>query len=123
MVDIVCDTSFIMVLASRPLRKLDVLENNIGKIDFVVPSIVIDELNRLVKSDSAKRANAAKLALKISTKFKTLELRGGSADEAIIDYASKHRCYVATIDGVLKNKLKDSSVDVITLVQDNVIVA
>ena len=123
MVDIICDTSFIMVLASKPLKKLDVLENNIGGINFVVPSIVIDELNRLVNTASAKRANAAKLALEVAKKFKTVELQGGSADETIMDYASKYRCYVATIDNVLKNKLMSNGIDVITLVQDNVIVA
>lgn len=123
MVEIICDTSFLIVLASKPIKKLDVLEDNIGKIDFVIPSIVIDELNKLVSSASAKRANAAKLALELSKRFKTVELQGGSADEVIVDYASKHRCYVATIDSALKNKLKSNGIDVITLVQDRIIVA
>jgi len=123
LVDIICDTSFLIVLASKPIQKLEVLENNIGKIDFVIPSIVIDELNNLVSTASAKRANAAKLALELAKKFKTIALQGKSADESIVDYASKHRCYVATIDNVLKNKLKNNGIDVITLVKDRIIVA
>jgi hypothetical protein len=123
LVEIICDTSFLIILASKPIKKLDVLEDNIGKIDFVIPTIVIDELNNLVKTASPKRANAAKLALELSRRFKTVELQGGSADEVIVDYASKHRCYVATIDSALKNKLKSNGIDVITLVQDRIIVA
>ena len=123
MVEVICDTSFLIVLASKPIKKLDVLENNIGKIDFIVPSTVIDELKNLVSTASAKRANAAKLALELAKRFKTIALQGKSADEVIIDYASKHRCYVATIDNVLKNKLKRNGIDVIILVQDRIIVA
>lgn len=123
MVDIICDTSFLIVLASRPIKKLDVLENNIGKIDFIIPSIVIDELNYLLSTASAKRSNAAKLALELAKRFKTISLHGKSADEVILDYASKHRCYVATIDNTLKNRLKSNGIDVVTLVQDRVIVA
>jgi len=123
LVEVICDTSFLIVLASKPIKKLDVLENNIGKIDFIVPSTVIDELKNLVSTASAKRANAAKLALELAKRFKTIALQGKSADEVIIDYASKHRCYVATIDNVLKNKLKRNGIDVIILVQDRIIVA
>jgi hypothetical protein len=112
-----------MVLVSKPLKKLDVLEDNIGRIEFVVPTVVIDELKNLMKSGSAKKANAARLALNVVEKFRKVRLEAGSADEAIIEYALKHRCYVATIDNMLKNKLKDNGIDVITLVKDNVIVA
>jgi len=121
--DVVCDTSFLIVLASKPIKKLDVLENNLGKIDFVIPTIVIDELNNLASSATAKRANAAKLALELVKRFKTVELQGGSADDAIVDYASKHQCYIATIDNALKDKLKNNGIDVITLVNDRIIVA
>ena len=123
MVEVICDTSFLIILASKPIKKLDVLENNLGKIDFILPSIVIDELNKLASTASAKRANAAKIALELSKRFKTIELEGKSADEVIIDYASRHRCYVATIDSVMKNKLRSNGLDVITLVQDRIIVA
>jgi hypothetical protein len=123
LVDIICDTSFLIVLASKPIKKLDVLENNIGKIDFIIPTIVIDELNNLVSSATPKRANAARLALELATKFKTVSLQGKNADETIVDYASKHRCYVATIDNVLKDKLRNNRIDVITLVKDRVIIS
>ena len=123
MVDVICDTSFLIVLASRPIKKLDVLESNIGKIDFIIPSAVIDELKNLVSTASVKRANAAKLALELVKRFKTIGINGKGVDEAIVGYVSKHRCYVATIDNALKNKLKSNGIDVITLVKDRIIVA
>lgn len=123
MVDVICDTSFLIVLASKPIKKLDVLENNLGRIDFVIPTVVIDELKNLASTSTAKRANAARLALELVKRFKTVELQGGSADEVIVDYASKHRCYIATIDSALKDKLKNNGIDVITLVNDRIIVA
>ena len=123
MVDVICDTSFLIVLASKPIKRLDVLENNLGRIDFVIPTIVIDELKNLASTATAKRANAAKLALELAKRFKIIELQGGSADEVIVDYASKHRCYIATIDNALKYKLKNNGIDVITLVNDRIIVA
>jgi len=123
LVDVICDTSFLIVLASKPIKRLDVLENNLGRIDFVIPTIVIDELKNLASTATAKRANAAKLALELAKRFKIIELQGGSADEVIVDYASKHRCYIATIDNALKYKLKNNGIDVITLVNDRIIVA
>ncbi|MGH9922890.1 MAG: hypothetical protein ACRD38_09075 [Nitrososphaerales archaeon] len=55
MVDVICDTSFLIVLASKPIKKLDVLENNLGRIDFVIPTVVIDELKNL--SSASKLLN------------------------------------------------------------------
>lgn len=123
MVSILCDTSFLIVLASRPVKNLNVLESSIGKIDFVVPTVVIDELKHLVRIGSVKRANSARLALELAKNFKTIAIDGRSADGAIVDYTSKRRCYVATVDIDLKNKLKRNGISVITLVQDRIMLA
>lgn len=122
MVEVICDTSFLIVLASKPVKKFDELENEIGKIDFVVPSLVINELGELVRTAGIKRSNAARLALELANKFKTIQFQGTSADEAIIDYASKQKCLVATIDDALRNKLKNNDISVITLANDKLIV-
>ncbi len=121
MVEVICDTSFLIVLATKPVKKFDELENEIGKIDFVVPSLVINELRKLVRTAKVKRSNAARLALELANKFKTIQFQGTSADEAIIDYASKQKCLVATIDDALRNKLKSNGISVITLTNDKLI--
>lgn len=123
MTRILCDTSFLVVLANRPVRMLDVLESNVGRIDFVVPSVVIEELKKLARSAGAKRSNSAKLALELAKNFEIVPIEGERADDAIADYASRHRCYVATVDNDLKNKLKRNGIDVITLAQDRIMVA
>jgi len=122
LVEVICDTSFLIVLATKPVKKFDELENEIGKIDFVVPSLVINELGKLVRTAGVKRSNAARLALELAKKFKTIQFQGTSADEAIIDYASKQKCLVATIDDALRNKLKSNDISVITLTNDKLIV-
>lgn len=122
MVEVICDTSFLIVLATKPVKKFDELENEIGKIDFVVPSLVINELRKLVRTAEVKRSNAARLALELANKFKAIQFQGTSADEAIIDYASKQKCLVATIDYALRNKLKSNGISVVTLANDKLIV-
>lgn len=122
MVEVICDTSFLIVLATKPVKKFDELENEIGKIDFVVPSLVINELRKLVRTAEVKRSNAARLALELANKFKIIQFQGTSADEAIIDYASKQKCLVATIDYALRNKLKSNGISVVTLANDKLIV-
>lgn len=122
MVEVICDTSFLIVLATKPVKKFDELENEIGKIDFVVPSLVINELRKLVRTAEVKRSNAARLALELANKFKIIQFQGTSADEAIIDYASKQKCLVATIDDALRNKLKSNGISVVTLTNDKLIV-
>lgn len=122
MVEVICDTSFLIVLATKPVKKFDELENEIGKIDFVVPSLVINELRKLVRTAEVKRSNAARLALELANKFKIIQFQGTSADEAIIDYASKQKCLVATIDDALRNKLKSNGISVVTLANDKLIV-
>ncbi|MFQ5969299.1 MAG: PIN domain-containing protein [Nitrososphaerales archaeon] len=121
MVEVICDTSFLIVLATKPLKKFDELENEIGKIDFVVPSLVIKELGELLRTAEVKRSKAARQALELANKFKTIQFQGTSADEAIIDYASKQKCLVATIDDALRNKLKSNGITVITLTNDKLI--
>lgn len=123
MVKVLCDTSFLIVLASRPVKSLDVLESSIGKIEFIVPSVVIEELKNLAVSASMKRANSARLALDLAKDLRIIPVPGSSADDAVTDYASKQRCYVATIDNDLRNRLKRNGIGVITLVQDRITVA
>lgn len=91
------------------------LEDHLGKIEFVIPTIVIRELNRIASLAGIKRSKEAKLALELANKFKIIELEGAAADDVITAYAVRHKCFAATIDSELKNKLRRNSVNVITL--------
>jgi uncharacterized protein len=55
LVKVVCDTSFIMLLASKKIKNISHLETEIGEMEFIVPDMVVDELTNISKSDSKKK--------------------------------------------------------------------
>ncbi|HMK32704.1 MAG TPA: hypothetical protein VK431_03665 [Nitrosopumilaceae archaeon] len=55
MVEVVCDTSFLMILASRNIKNISNLDTEIGTIEFTVPEMVITELERLSKDKNLKK--------------------------------------------------------------------
>jgi hypothetical protein len=122
LVDVICDTSFLIVLANKPLKGIEELEAHLGKINFIVPTVVVNELTKLALSAGVKRVKEAKLASELASRFKTMQLDGESADEVILDYASKHRCMAATIDNELKKKLQRNGISVITLSRNKLII-
>ena len=55
MVEVICDTSFLMILASEQIKNISNLETEIGTIEFVVPNMVISELEKLSQSTNNKK--------------------------------------------------------------------
>jgi len=55
LVEVVCDTSFLMILASRNIKNISNLDTEIGTIEFTVPEMVITELERLSKDKNLKK--------------------------------------------------------------------
>ena len=47
MVEIICDSSFLMILASRRIKNISSIETEIGTIEYVVPDMVVKELERI----------------------------------------------------------------------------
>jgi len=41
LVDVICDTSFLIHLATRKIRNLDSINTEIGQIQLVVPTVVL----------------------------------------------------------------------------------
>ena len=114
-----------MVLVAKPLRQVDRVEFQLGKIDFVVPDIVVEELERLEKKAGPKRSILAKTAVQLCrTKFKIIPLaRNAHVDDSIIDYAAREKCAVATIDTNLRRRLVANGVLVVTLSKDRMLLA
>ncbi len=54
MVEIICDSSFLMVLASRRIKNISSIETEIGSIEYVVPDMVVKELKRITMDDKKK---------------------------------------------------------------------
>ena len=64
--EIICDTSFIIALVSNPIKCLDKVESEIGKLKFIVPTFVLDELDLIEKKSGPKKSMIANTAIRIS---------------------------------------------------------
>lgn len=55
MVEVVCDTSFLMLLSSKNIKNISNLETEIGTIEFMIPDLVIKELERISQGRTVKK--------------------------------------------------------------------
>jgi rRNA-processing protein FCF1 len=53
-VEIICDSSFLMILASRKIKNINNVETEIGTIEYVVPDVVIRELKKITMDNKKK---------------------------------------------------------------------
>lgn len=122
---VLCDTSFLMVLVSKPIKRVAKIESQLGRLDFLVPDIVEGELERLAQNAGPKRSRLAKTALELAkAKFKTVAVAPAKhVDDSIIEFAMAQKCAVATIDTNLRRRLIANQVLVLSLSEDNFIVA
>ena len=122
---VLCDTSFLIVLVSKPIKRLAKIESQLGRVDFLIPDIVQGELERLAQNAGPKRSRAAKTALELMrTKFSIVAAPPSKhVDDSIIEYAMAQRCAVATIDTNLRRRLIANQVLVLSLHKDNLIIA
>jgi rRNA-processing protein FCF1 len=124
--EIICDTSFIIALVSNPIKCLDKVENEIGKLKFIVPTFVLDELELIEKKSGPKKSMIANTAIRISKlKFEIKDIgKSKNVDKDILNYATRNKRFgVATLDGKLLNRLKMAELTTITLSKNKMIIA
>lgn len=124
--EIICDTSFIIALVSNPIKCLDKVENEIGKLKFIVPTFVLDELNSIEKKSGPKKSMIANTAIRISKlKFEIKDIgKSKNVDKDILNFTTRNKRFgVATLDGKLLNRLKMAEVTTITLSKNKMIIA
>ena len=119
MVEVICDTSFLIHLATRNIKNIDSINTEIGQIQFVVPSVVSDELERLSKTQ--KKKQDAITTLEFVQNLKTIDASGKFADQAIIEHVRKHGGITATMDKELKNKIKSLNGSIISFSNDRIV--
>ena len=119
MVEVICDTSFLIHLATRKIKNIDSVNTEIGQIQFVVPSVVLGELERLSKTEEKKQD--ATTTLEFTQNLKTIEISGKFADQAIIDHIRNHGGMTATMDKELKNKIKSLNGSIISFSNDKIV--
>ena len=124
--EIICDTSFLIALVSNPIKCLDKIENELGKLRFIVPTFVLDELDSIERKSGPKKSMIAKTAICISKlKFEIKDIgKSKNVDNEILNYITKNRrLAVATLDSKLLNSLKMADVTTITLSKNKIIIA
>ena len=119
MVEVICDTSFLIHLSTHKIKNLDSVNTEIGQIQFVVPSTVLNELKKLSKTQ--KKKQDAITTIEFAQNLKTIEMSGKFADQAIIDHVRNHGGITATMDKELKNKIKKLGGSVMSFSNDKIV--
>jgi len=119
LVEVICDTSFLIHLATHKIKYLDSVYTEIGQIQFVVPSVVLNVLKKLSKTQ--KKIQVAVTALEFARSLKTTEMSGKFADQAIIERVRKRGGIIATLDSKLKNKIKSLNGSVMSFSSDKIV--
>jgi len=119
LVEVICDTSFLIHLSTRKIKNIDSVNAEIGQIQFVVPSVVLSELEKLSKTDEKKQD--AITTLEFARSLKTTQMSGKFADQAIIERVRKRGGIIATLDSELKNKIKSLGGSVMSFSSDKIV--
>ena len=119
MVKVICDTSFLIHIANTRIKNVPSVETEIGRLNYVVPLAVLDELERL--SHDEKKGLRARAALNHVKNFERTNIAGSFADEAISDEVKQNGGVVATMDRELKRMVKNSGGSVISIANDRIV--
>ena len=119
MVEVICDTNFLIHLATNRVKNLDNLDVEIGQITFVVPQVVKNELLKLEKKSEKKQE--IQLTLNYIKNYKIIPILGSFADKELIDYVLKNRVIVATMDKELKKQIKNNGSSIMSFSNNKIV--
>ncbi len=130
--DIICDTSFLMVLCYEPIKNMDFLDSKVGKTTFLIHSTIIKELAQIKHMGKIKRSKIANLALEVINKeienknFKYITNKEDNnllytVDSHLLEIALQNKCPLATIDKILMKRALKRGAGIITLKNNKVI--
>ena len=119
MVEVICDTNFLIHLATRRIKNIDNLDTEIGSISFIVPEVVKNELIRL--QEIPEKNQEVTITLNFIKKFKTISINGIYADQELINYVKNNRSIIGTMDKGLKNKIKKLDSSILSIHNDKIV--
>ena len=119
MVEVICDTNFLIHLATKRIKNLDFIELDMGSLTYLVPNVVYRELEKLQNSTTKKED--IKKTLDFIKKFQRIPIEGIYADKEILDFVKSKKSFVGTMDKELKKKIKACGSNIISLHNDNLI--
>ena len=119
MVEVICDTNFLIHLATRRIKNIDNLDIEIGSISFIVPEVVKNELTKL--QQIPEKNQEITQTLNFIQKFKIIPINGVYADEELIKHVKNNRSIIGTMDKALKNKIKKFDSSILSIHNDKII--
>lgn len=119
MIEVICDTNFLIHLATRRIKNIDNLDIEIGQITFVVPEVVKTELSKLSKNPHKNQD--IKSTLNYIKNFKTIPILGTFADKELLDYVTNNKVIVATMDKELKKQIKNNGSSIISFSNNKIV--
>ena len=119
MVEVLCDTNFLIHLATRRIKNIDNLDMEIGLISFIVPKVVKNELIKL--QEIPEKNQEITMTLNFIKKFKIISINGTYADQELINHVKNNRSIIGTMDKILKNKIKKLGSSILSIHNDKII--
>ena len=119
MVEVICDTNFLIHLATRRIKNIDNLDMEIGSISFIVPEVVRNELTKL--QEIPEKNQEITMTLNFIKKFKIIFINGTYADQELINYVKNNRSIIGTMDRELKNKIKKLGSSILSIHNDKIV--
>jgi|TARA_B100001142_G_scaffold237988_1_gene236598 rRNA-processing protein FCF1 len=119
LVEVICDTNFLIHLATRRIKNIDNLDTEIGSIYFTVPEVVKNELIRLQQIPEKNQEITA--TLNFIKKLKIIPINGVYADQELINYVKNNRSIIGTMDKDLKNKIKKLDSSILSIHNDKIV--
>lgn len=119
MVEVICDTSFLIHLATTRIKNISTIETEIGSLQFLIPNVVENELQNLSKDEKKKQNILA--TLEFSKKLKKISITGKFADKELINYVKQYGGIIGTMDKNLKDMVKKSGGSIISFSNDRIV--
>ena len=119
MVEVICDTNFLIHLATRRIKNIDNLDMDIGSISFIVPTVVKNELIKL--QEIPEKNQEIITTLNFIKKFKIISINGNYADQELINYVKNNQSIIGTMDKKLKSKIKKLGSSILSIHNDKII--
>lgn len=119
MVEVICDTNFLIHLATKRIKNIDNLDVEIGSVSFVVPEVVITELKKLQKIPEKKQEIS--MTLNFIKKLKKIPISGNFADQVLLEYVKNYNSIIGTMDKALKKQIKQAGGSIVSLSNDKII--
>ena len=119
LVEVICDTNFLIHLATKRIKNIDNIDVEIGQVTFVVPQVVHNELSKLIKN--TQKNQIAHITQDFIKNFKIIPISGNFADKELIDYVKKNQAIIGTMDKELKKQIKEYGGSIMSFSNDKIV--